>query len=442
MAQNDETRTCFVMMPFGKKKVGEKEIDFNFIYDEVFVPAIKATALPEGGTLEPKRTDKDFFSSDISIDMFHYLEYSRFALADISGLNANVFYELGVRHRAHQAGTALFRQLGCPIPFDITSVKAFDYDFEPIEHVQKSRQLITTVLSESLKYNRLDSPVQIALAAQRALATSTPGPQNIDNVLREAENAIRLQDWITVIAKYREALTADPTNFALRVKLGLFLKDRGRWQEALDQFRRAVQACSTYADAYREMGIVENKIYIKEGQPPDQPTGEASLLHAIELAPEDYDAWASLGGILKRQERFDEALQVYRQATAVSWGHSYPLLNELILQGRMTGHLNLNEDYQFHLTRAERGLRLQIAENPPINAPWSFFDLSTILLLAERKAEALAILNEGLLTCTASWQPKTHRKTLQLLKDGNVALTGLEGAIAGLEKAERRLPGS
>ena len=42
--------------------------------------------------------------------MFHYIEYSRFALADISGLNANVFYELGHRHRVHEAGTVIFRQ--------------------------------------------------------------------------------------------------------------------------------------------------------------------------------------------------------------------------------------------------------------------------------------------------------------------------------------------
>ena len=121
----DYTRICFVIMPFGKKTVGDRDVDFNDIYDRIFHPAISAVKLPEGGMLEPRRTDKDFFTGDIKQDMFEYLEYSRFALADISGLNFNVAYELGTRHRARESGTAIFRQTLAPLPFDISSIKAF-----------------------------------------------------------------------------------------------------------------------------------------------------------------------------------------------------------------------------------------------------------------------------------------------------------------------------
>ena len=124
-------KVCFVIMPFGKKQVGNKEVDFDYIYDAIFKPAISEVELPEGGKLEPRRTDKDFFAGDINLEMFHYLEYSRFAIADISGLNANVFYELGARHRVRAAGTAIFRQTGAPIPFDIQTIKAFPYEYEP-----------------------------------------------------------------------------------------------------------------------------------------------------------------------------------------------------------------------------------------------------------------------------------------------------------------------
>jgi hypothetical protein len=93
----DYTKICFVIMPFGRKAVGARTVDFDRIYADIFVPAIAATPLPAGevGRLEPRRTDQDFFAGNISNEMFLYLEYSRFALADISGLNANVFYELG-----------------------------------------------------------------------------------------------------------------------------------------------------------------------------------------------------------------------------------------------------------------------------------------------------------------------------------------------------------
>src|SRR5438067_11230241 len=118
-------RFCFAIMPFGTKAVVDengkaRDVDFDSIYDHVFVPAIRATPLPERGTLGPRRTDKDFFTGDIGDEMFQYLEYSRIALTDITGVNPNVFYELGVRHRARQAGTAIFRQIGTRLPFDIT----------------------------------------------------------------------------------------------------------------------------------------------------------------------------------------------------------------------------------------------------------------------------------------------------------------------------------
>jgi hypothetical protein len=115
----DYSKICFVIMPFGNKAVGDQTVDFDSLYADIFAPAISAVPLPEGGQLEPHRTDKDFFAGDIKLEMFQYLEYSRFALADISGLNFNVAYELGVRHRAREAGTAIFRQGQAAPPFDI-----------------------------------------------------------------------------------------------------------------------------------------------------------------------------------------------------------------------------------------------------------------------------------------------------------------------------------
>src|SRR4051794_13877947 len=150
-------------MPFGPKSMGERQVDFDVIYDEVFRPAITSVPLPEGGCLEPRRTDRDFFTGDITLEMFRYLEYSRFALADISGLNANVLYELGVRHRARASGTAIFRQADVSIPFDIRTIKAFPYAYEPAAHAEESRQLIARVLRESLVENREDSPVRNSL---------------------------------------------------------------------------------------------------------------------------------------------------------------------------------------------------------------------------------------------------------------------------------------
>jgi len=158
--------TCFIVMPFGKKQVDNQTISFDAIYESVFVPAICDVSLPGGGKLEPRRTDRDFFTGDITVEMFRYLEYSRFVLADITGLNPNVFYELGVRHRARQSGTAIFRQVDVKLPFDIAHIKAFPYEYQPEEKAQESRRIITKILSESLVEDKTDNVIRLAIAQQ------------------------------------------------------------------------------------------------------------------------------------------------------------------------------------------------------------------------------------------------------------------------------------
>lgn len=165
-------RTCFVIMPFGVKDAMGEQVDFDQIYRDVFDPAIKEVMTPENVPLETRRTDQDFFSGSINQEMFEYIVYSRLAFADISGLNPNVLYEIGVRHGVQAAGTVLFRQTGHPIPFDITTIKVFEYDREQPDD---ARALIARVVSETMAHNRLDSPVRLALRAQWGL-----GPENTD----------------------------------------------------------------------------------------------------------------------------------------------------------------------------------------------------------------------------------------------------------------------
>lgn len=422
---------CFIIMPFGRKQVADREIDFDDIYDRIFVPSVKAVVLPEGGTLEPRRTDKDFFTGDIGQEMFEYIEYSRFALADISGLNVNVFYELGARHRAREAGTAIFRQTDAPIPFDINRIKAFPYEYQPEQKAEESRKLITRVLTESLQQNRLDSPVQLALRVQRREHA------DIEEVLKEAENAIRNHDPAMAIVKYREALKGDPGNPLLRLKVGLLLKDRGLWEEALDHFTKAALRAPEYAEVHREIGIAQNKLWDRAGQGSDVPDGEAALRKAVDLNPGDFDALASLGGILKRRKQWVESAAAYRRATEVSRGHPYPLLNEIILQARADRGLALDGRRRMQLTRAERALGAQVANQPPYNAPWSHFDLATVRLLLGDGDGFLRLLDQGLTYCDAAWQPGTFRDTLRLLADGEVAFPGLLDGIDQLEEAVR-----
>jgi tetratricopeptide (TPR) repeat protein len=445
MNQNgiDYSKICFVIMPFGTKAVTlpsegtngpagkpvEKAVDFDTLYTDIFVPAISAVNLPENGKLEPHRTDKDFFTGDIKQEMFDYLEYSRFALCDISGLNPNVMYELGVRHRAREAGTAIFRQSGLPLPFDINSIKAFPYDYEPAEEAGKARALITRVLTESLLRNRIDSPVGMALRQQRQSG-------KIDDLLKQAEDAIRKVDFPGAMNLYRQAVAIAPDNPLPRMKLGLLCRDRGIWEEALEQFTRASEIAPDYAEAWRERGIVENKVAAVAKRPlnADPAPGEASLRRAVAINDKDFDAHASLGGVLKRAGRLEQSRDAYDKSQQVSGGHPYPLLNVLKLRAALDGKLGLSGPDRIALARAQRFREGQAQQNPPFDSPWCFFDLAEIKLYRGDAQGFLDTAMEGFERTEHDWQGKTFVDSLRLLLPAAGELPGLTEGLAELEK--------
>jgi len=426
----DYSKICFVIMPFGKKQVGDELVDFDPLYADIFLPAIAAVDLPEGGKLDPHRTDQDFFTGDIQLEMFQYLEYSRFALADISGLNFNVAYELGVRHRCREAGTAIFRQEQGPLPFDISSIKAFPYRYAPDDEAEKSRALITRVLTESLVRNRRDSPVRVALKAQRQSG-------QIDDLLTQAENAIRNLDFPGAMDIYRQAvLAADPANPLPRMKLGLLCKDNDIWDEALEQFTAAAAATPNYSEAWREKGIAENKVARIAGLPLDTnpAPGETSLRKAVEINPRDFDAYASLGGVLKRAKRFPESLAAYEQSMKVSGSHPYPLLNALTLRAQINGHLTLSAGDKLALIRALAVREGQSKQNPPFDRPWCFFDAAQIKLFQGDAAAFRTISLAGFTNPnTVNTQRTTYVDALRLLLPAADELPGLREVIAELE---------
>jgi hypothetical protein len=181
--------------------------------------------------------------------------------------------------------------------------------------------------------------------------------------------------------------------------------------------------------------------------------GEDSLRKAVTLNAADYDGWASLGGVIKREAdnldktgqpeqalaEYKRAYDTYRQATDVSEGNSYPLLNEIKLAARIGGKIPNDIRIKLRLPKAERFLKAQVADQPPSNAPWSFFDLSEVKLYSGDAEAFMNVLGDGLTYCTDYWQPETHLNSLLLLKAGAVSLPGLDDGLELLREATAEL---
>src|SRR5215467_6368813 len=115
---------CFVLMPFGSKAdpTGLPNIDFNRIYEAAIKPAIEAAGMI------PLRADEEKTGGIIHKPMFERLLLCEYAVADLTTANANVFYELGVRHTARPCTTQPIFAKRQPIPFDVNFLRALPYE--------------------------------------------------------------------------------------------------------------------------------------------------------------------------------------------------------------------------------------------------------------------------------------------------------------------------
>jgi hypothetical protein len=113
---------CFVLMPFGQKKdPAGAMIDFDAVYRDLIQPAI------QDADMEPVRADEEMTGGIIQKPMFERLILCEYAVADLTAANANVFYELGVRHAVRPGCTVLLFANQSRLPFDVEPLRAMPY---------------------------------------------------------------------------------------------------------------------------------------------------------------------------------------------------------------------------------------------------------------------------------------------------------------------------
>ena len=150
---NESQGTCFVIMPFGKKQNIKGEIiDFDEIYKEIIQQPIKAAGL------EPLRCDDIEQAGSIHRDMFKHIAQDKVAIVDLTNLNANVFYELGVRHALNKNVTVLIQAAGSDIPFNIQGLRIIQYPGLGGD-ISETRSLIKNFILNGLNNQETDSPV-------------------------------------------------------------------------------------------------------------------------------------------------------------------------------------------------------------------------------------------------------------------------------------------
>jgi hypothetical protein len=104
---------CFVLMPFSASWSRE-------IWEERLKPII------EGCGLRAERAD-DFTGHDVMEDVWKGLNEAQVVVADITGKNPNVFYELGIAHTLGK-NIILVTQNLSEVPFDVNRYRIIEYE--------------------------------------------------------------------------------------------------------------------------------------------------------------------------------------------------------------------------------------------------------------------------------------------------------------------------
>jgi hypothetical protein len=116
----------FVAMPFGVKldALRVTSIDLDTIYEKGIKPALSDL------DVDFIRADEERTGGMIHVPMFGRLLLAEVAIVDVTIDNANVFYELGVRHAAKPRSTIIVSGKNGPLPFDIANLRAIPYELD------------------------------------------------------------------------------------------------------------------------------------------------------------------------------------------------------------------------------------------------------------------------------------------------------------------------
>lgn len=151
-------KECFIIMPITTPDVlmpkygGDKD-HFGHVLEHLFVPALEKAEIEP---IPPKAQGSDLIQGEI----IKNLEKAELVLCDMSGLNPNVFFELGIRTALNKPVCLVVDDLTERVPFDINMVNHHEYlsslnAWELEDEEQKLTKHITSSMKRSDDKNAL-----------------------------------------------------------------------------------------------------------------------------------------------------------------------------------------------------------------------------------------------------------------------------------------------
>lgn len=167
MVEKEKLKRCFVIAP-----IGDEGSEVKKRSDQVLTHIIKPVAMECG--YKAIRADELSEPGVITVQVIQHLMDDDLVIADLTGKNPNVFYELAVRHALKKPIVQII-QSGESIPFDVASMLTISVNHGDLDSVARCKEeLIRQIRSVEKDPTKVNSPITMAIDLQSLRQSENP----------------------------------------------------------------------------------------------------------------------------------------------------------------------------------------------------------------------------------------------------------------------------
>ena len=423
---------CFVLMPFGKKtdQTG-REINFDTVYQQLIKPAI------EEADMIPIRADEETTLGIIHKPMFERLILCDYAIADLTSLNANVFYELGVRHAVKPHTTLTISAFDAPLPFDLKMQRTLPYQLDAnakLTDLVVDKKAITEFLN-SPKENVKDSPVFALVEDWNVSHNLSHDKTDVfrdewaysEQRKKEMADVRREKDVARLIDIHQDLMPLSNQSAGVVVDLFISYRALSEWQKMLDCYDDMHQTL-------QETKLIQEQLAMAYNRLKQHTKAERILQTVIQEYGPDPETNGLLGRVYKDlyqkhkadaigQGYLNQAIQSYKAGFDADWRDFYPGVNLVTLLA-IKGDEHLLKEY---LPVVLFSTKQNITSGTPNY--WDYATMVELEVIHRDYEKANAYLIDALPLITEGWMGKTTVNNLKLIKASRARLGELIGGI-------------
>lgn len=176
MSKEERAKVCFVIAPIGAEGSADR-LRSDQVLKHIIGPSVKECGY------EPIRADHISEPGLITSQVIQHIVEDPLVIADLTGRNPNVFYELALRHAIKKPIVQIIHATET-IPFDVAASRTVHVDHRDLDSVAKAKEEITKQIRHVEKNPEdVDTPISVAVELQSLRKSDNPLEKSYAEIL-------------------------------------------------------------------------------------------------------------------------------------------------------------------------------------------------------------------------------------------------------------------